>query len=131
MGKLVMDVVITTVERNTSTVRAVWDSGSFYTIIREDRLPPGSGIQRYPSPEILRGAAKGSRLEMIGVTELIFTVGEKMIRDSALVSPDLAQDLLIGAKTMQAWDISIVNSNGHTTISIGHDMRDPDIIEVD
>lgn len=55
----------------------------------------------------------------------------RIIEDEALISPDLGQDLLIGAKTMQAWDISILNNNGKTTVRIGRDTRDPDITEVD
>jgi hypothetical protein len=54
-----------------------------------------------------------------------------MIEDAALVSSNMSSDMLIVAKTMQAWDITIKNENGKTEIVIGHDMRDPEITEVD
>ena len=53
------------------------------------------------------------------------------ISDIALVSPDLSQEMIVGAGTMQKWDISIINRNGHTEVTVGRDMHDPDIIEVD
>ncbi|MBI2059133.1 MAG: hypothetical protein HYT87_05115 [Nitrospirae bacterium] len=65
-----------------------------------------------------------------GVT-LVMTIGEKMIQDDALVSPDLGQDMLVGAGTMQKWDIIIRNRNGKTKVIVGRDMRDPEITEVD
>lgn len=50
-----------------------------------------------------------------------------MIRDETLVSDEPGSDMLIGAKTMQSWDITIRNSNGKTKVIVKHDMRDPEI----
>ena len=55
----------------------------------------------------------------------------KQIDDLVLVSPDLSQEMLVGAGTMQKWDISILDRDGHTELSVGRDMRDPEIREVD
>jgi phenylacetate-coenzyme A ligase PaaK-like adenylate-forming protein len=131
MSKPMIPVKITTVEGKDVSVRAVLDTGSFYTLIRQDLLPPGTPLIRYSSPEVLRAAARGSRLTVVGTTELIMEVGSKRIRDHAGVCPELASELLIGAKTMQSWDVTIANRNGRTKITVGHDMRDPEITEVD
>lgn len=79
----------------------------------------------------MRTAAEGGKLRIVGVTFLVMKLEGRIIEDEALISPDLAQDLLIGAKTMQAWDIRILNNNGSTTVRIGRDTRDPEITEVD
>jgi hypothetical protein len=54
-----------------------------------------------------------------------------MIDAQVLVSNELGADMLIGAQTMQSWDISIINTKGNTKINVAHDMRDPEITEVD
>lgn len=131
MSKLVSEVTISTMDEKSGNVKAVFDTGSFNTIVREDRLPAGAPIERRLTPLEFRTAAQGGKLRVIGVIVLSITIGDKMIQDDAMVSPDLAQDMLVGAKTMQAWDITIQNQNGQTKIIVGHDMRDPDIIEVD
>jgi len=79
----------------------------------------------------LRTAAQGGTLEVVGGIVLVVTIGERMIQTHALVSPNLAQEMLIGAETMQGWDISIRNGGGRTTVEVGKDLRDPDVQEVD
>ncbi len=131
MGKPILEVTVQEIQGRTSSVRTVFDSGSHYTIVREGALPAGTQILEYPTPRELRTAAQGGRLLVKGTTHLVFTIGGKMIEDDAMVSATLSQEAIIGAGTMQKWDISLKNENGHTTVVVGHDMRDPDITEVD
>lgn len=131
MGKPILDVTLQDVAGRTSKARTVFDSGSHYTIVREAALPAGTHVEEYPTPRELRTATQGGRLLVKGIAHLVFTVRDKMIEDTAMVSAALAQEAIIGAGTMQKWDITLKNENGHTTVIIGHDMRDPDIIEVD
>ncbi|MBI5218515.1 MAG: hypothetical protein HY958_06245 [Bacteroidia bacterium] len=126
MSKPVFDIEITTPEQKSGKVTAVFDSGAFPTIIRQDKLPP-TQIIKYHNPEIYGGAVQGSKLNVIGCTRLIVEYNNKMISTLVEVAPLLAADMLIGARTMQEWDISIVNKNGKTEINIGHDMRDPEL----
>lgn len=131
MSKPVRDVTVSTMDERSASLKAVFDTGSFNTIVREDRLPAGATIERRLTPLEFRTAAQGGKLRVTGVVVLTISIEDKLIQDDALVSPDLAQDMLIGAKTMQAWDITVQNQNGQTKIIVGHDMRDPDIIGVD
>ncbi len=130
MSKPVINIKLTTLERKTIGVEALLDTGSFYSIIRQDRLPQKAKYLRYRTPEYFRAAAKGSRLRVVGVTELVMTIGRKRVRDGVLVSPDLSRQMIVGAGTMQKWDIGIRNLNGKTRITVGRDMRDPDTTEV-
>lgn len=131
MSKPVKKITITTADEKTGEVNAVFDRGSFYTIIRQDKIPAGATVLPQLHLQTFRTAGEGGRVNISAHIHLIMSIGDKMIDDSALVSPNLVSDLLIGAKTIQAWDISILNKNGNTQIQIGHDMRDPEITEVD
>jgi hypothetical protein len=122
-------VQITTLNKKSVNVNAVFDSGSFYTIIREDKLPKRTTV--LPEKITFRTANKEGSLTILGHTILTISIGKKMIQESVMVSNELGSDMLIGAKSMQSWDISILNSNCKTKISVAHDMRDPEITEVD
>jgi hypothetical protein len=131
MSKPILDVGIETFDGKSGRVRALFDSGAHVTVIREDRVPAGTTIVRRPTPMSLRTAARGGSLQVIGATILVVTIGDRMIQTQALVSPNLSQEMLIGAETMQGWDISIRNGGGHTSVEVGKDLRDPDVQEVD
>lgn len=131
MSKPIKKITISTLAGTSRDINAVFDSGSYHTLIRQDRLPEGANIDFRTTPLIFGTAAQGSKVYIIGSVYLIMSIGEKMIEDAALVSSNMSSDMLIGAKTMQAWDITIKNENGKTEIVIGHDMRDPEITEVD
>jgi hypothetical protein len=118
-------------DEKSARVRAVFDTGAHPTIIREDRLPSGTTVLRGSSVRHMRTAAQGGRLDIAGGTILVMNIGDRIIEDEALVSPNLAQEMLIGAGTMQKWDITIRNVNGQTSVDVGRDLRDPDIQEVD
>jgi hypothetical protein len=129
--KPILDVEIRTLDDQSAAVRAVFDTGSFYTIVREDRVPSHASVVHRKVVRTFRGAAKGSVLTVVGEVSLVLSVGGRELDDVALVSPDLSQELIVGAGTMQKWDISLINKNGHTEVSVGRDMNDPDITEVD
>lgn len=126
-----MEVVLTTRDEKSGYVKAVLDSGSFFSIIRENKVPEGAQVVWWTSPQEFKTATQDGKVKVIGELPLIITMNEKMVEDSVLISPELSQEMLIGAKTMQAWDISIINRDGKTQIIVGRDIRDPDIIEVD
>jgi hypothetical protein len=131
MSKPTLDVRITTLEEESATVNAVFDSGSFFTVLREDKVPAGATVVRRKTPRVFRTAAAGGQLSVIGEVPLLISIRGSEIEDSALVSSELSQEMLIGAGTMQKWDISIVNRNGRTDVEVGRDLSDPDITEID
>jgi hypothetical protein len=131
MTKPVLQIEITTAEEKSGSVKAVFDTGSFYTILREDKVPPEATVLRRKQPHVFRTAARGHQFAAEAELPLVLRIGDRAIHDVALVSSDLSQEMLVGAGTMQKWDISIISRNGHTEVSVGRDMRDPDITEVD
>ncbi|MBI5529049.1 MAG: retroviral-like aspartic protease [Deltaproteobacteria bacterium] len=131
MSKPVLDVTVVTLEGKKSRLKALFDTGSYYSIIRSDVVPKGTVVPVFRKPEVLRTAGRTGTLSALGVVELTFVIGKRMVRDGALVSPDLGRELLIGSKTMQAWGITVRNKGGKTRVHVGSDMRDPEITEVD
>lgn len=131
MSKPIQDVEIMTRDEKAGKATALFDTGSFFSIVRADKVPEGAIIIPFSTAQKFKTASQAGTLKVTGEIPLVITMGNKIIEDSVLVSPDLGREMLIGAKTMQAWDISIVNTNGHTEIRVGRDMRDPEITEVD
>ena len=131
MSKPIAEVLITTQDELIAKARAVFDTGSFFTILRQDKLPAGAAVVWKRIPREFSTAASGGKLRATAELVMAITIGEKTIEDSVLVSPDLAQEMLIGAGTMQKWDITIQNKNGETAIIVGRDLSDPDITEID
>lgn len=127
--KPIFPVKIISLNNTSSDVNAVFDSGSFYTIIRSDKLPLNTQVLE--NQKTFRTASKQGSLKIIGETILIIQIGEKMVDGNVMVSADLGSDMLIGAGLMQTWDISLINTNGKTKVDVQHDMRDPEITEVD
>ncbi len=123
MGKPVQRVKISTIDERSAVVEAVFDTGSFITIVRESALPKDAPVLRYPEE-------KTRKLRIVGETYLVIEIDGHPISVMASVSPDLSRELLIGAGAMQSWDVSIRNENGHTRVEVGHDLRDPGIHEV-
>ncbi|MBI3269366.1 MAG: hypothetical protein HYZ53_10130 [Planctomycetes bacterium] len=131
MSKPVVEVELLSIGGCTKRVRALFDTGSHYTILRDTELPEGTQILKYAKPEAFRTAATGGALHVTGTTLLKIRIGKRMVRDEVLVSPDLGREMLVGAGTMQKWDISVRNRKGRTEVTVGHDLRDPEITEVD
>lgn len=132
MSKPIHEITIETMEKKTNQVNTLFDTGSFYTIVREDILPETKFVHWYSSPEEFKTAAKGGKLHIKGKTGLIIEYNNRRISEGdILISSDLNREMIIGAKTMQAWDITIHNKNGKTFVNFGKDMRDPEITEVD
>src|SRR3989304_2512662 len=96
MSKPIKKIIITTVDEKSAEINAVFDSGSYWTIIREDKIPAGAAILKKTNPESFRTAAPGGKVEISGYIELIMQIGDKMIQDSAHISPNLFSDMLLG-----------------------------------
>jgi hypothetical protein len=131
MSKPTLEIKIVTPDGKSGTVKAVFDSGSFHTILREDKVPAGAALIRREQPRAFRTAAKGGTFTATAELPLVLAIGDREVDDVAMVSSDLSQEMLVGAGTMQKWDISMVNRNGRVEVAVGRDMRDPDVIEVD
>ena len=131
MSKPILNIEFITPDDKKGEAKALFDSGSFPTILRENMLPKGTKLLTYKKKREFGLADRKGKIEVTASITLIIKIGNKMIETSAFISPDLKRELLIGARTMQTWDISIKNKNGKTFIVVGLDMRDEDIIMIE
>ncbi|MCH8317605.1 MAG: hypothetical protein IIA88_03795 [Bacteroidetes bacterium] len=131
MSKPILNIEFITPDDKKGEAKALFDSGSFPTILRENMLPKGTKLLTYKKKREFGLADRKGKIEVTASITLIIKIGNKMIETSAFISPDLKRELLIGAGTMQTWDISIKNKNGKTFIVVGLDMRDEDIIMIE
>lgn len=131
MTKPIRTIKLKTMDGKKSEVEALIDTGSFYTIIRQDCVPAGAKFISYKTAEKLGTAKKSGQVRIVASAEMILEIDGHPILEDVRISPDLKREFILGAKTMQAWDISIKNKNGHTKIHVGHDMNDPDIQAVE
>lgn len=126
-----LEVVLRNASGASSRAEAVLDSGSFFTIVRDDVLPKKTAVATLKTPRVRGMAGRSGRLRMTGEVVISIELEGKEIQTSAYVCPDLKRDLLIGATTMQGWDISVLNRGGKTRVVVGRDMNDPDLTGVD
>ncbi len=131
MSKPIRMIKVSARDGKKASVEALIDTGAFYTIIRQDCVPAGAKVNPYKTGELLGTAGKRGHVRAVAETVLVMVVEGHPIRDEVLISPDLKREFILGAKTMQAWDISVKNKNGHTTVHVGRDMNDPDIQAVE
>jgi len=131
MSKPVVEIRITTPDEKSTTVKAVFDTGSFYSILRADKVPPGAPVIQRLHPRFFRTAAREGSLRATGELPVVLTIGDREVDDVVMVSPELSQELIVGAGTMQKWDISILTRDGRTEVHVGRHMHDPDVTEVD
>lgn len=71
MGKPVREVTLTTPEEKTTRANALFDSGSFYTILKENLLPPETHIVEYKTPREFKTAGQERKVRIRGFTELL------------------------------------------------------------
>ena len=130
MSNPIQNLEIETIDKKTKSVNTLFDSGSFYSIIKQDCLPLSEYIISYPEPKVFGTASEGGTLQITGSVELIVTINNKKINELVYVAPKLSMEMIIGARTMQSWHITIDNSTGETIISVDKDMNHPDITRV-
>ena len=129
MSKALLEIQITTPDGKSGSVHAVFDSGSFYTLLRQDKVPAGAVVPQLKDARVFR-TASGTRLTATGELPLVLRIAGREVDDVALISAALTQEMLVGAGTMQKWDISIIHRNARTEVAVGRDMRDPHINDV-
>jgi len=91
--------------------RALFDSGASYSIIRRDIAERISTLEPLPDPEnwVFETARPGELIEARFAVGLNFRFddSEARFRDEFIVFDTCSEELIVGAKTMQAWHITL------------------------
>ena len=95
--------------RGRARCKALFDSGASYSIVRREIAERIGQIQPLPTPEdwIFETARAGDYVQAAGkvILDFRFDDSEAHFSDEFVVFHDLSEELIVGAKTMQAWHI--------------------------
>ena len=91
--------------------RALFDSGASYSIIRRDLAASLEHVTAIPDPEnyVFETARPGDTVQArfrVGL-EFRFDDSEARFSDEFIVFDECSEEVIIGAKTMQAWAIKL------------------------
>lgn len=90
---------------------AMFDSGASYSIVGRDIAQDIAQLEALPDPSewVFETAKPGEFIQAIGVVRLEFRFADSDARfsDEFVVFDELSQEIIIGAKTMQAWKITL------------------------
>jgi len=93
--------------KGSKKVLALFDSGATYSHIKPD-LAEGLGmLENLPQPLIFATANKEDSMEATKAVRLDFWIDGYRFSDEFMILPNLAEEVIIGAKTMQAWRMKL------------------------
>lgn len=97
--------------RGAVRCRAMFDSGASYSIIRRDIAERIEPLVLLPDPEnwIFETARAGELIQALYRVTLNFRFDDSKARfsDEFIVFDQCSEELIVGAKTMQAWHIKL------------------------
>src|SRR5574339_392703 len=93
--------------KNSKTLYALFDSGATYSCINEDRAEELEILIPLHTPMRLATASEHVFMEITQRVTLDFYKDEIRLSDEFLVVPNLSEDVVIGATTMQKWRIKL------------------------
>ena len=83
--------------------KVLFDSGATYSIMRKDIAEKLGHIEPLPEPMEFSTVEDGRKLKAEGVVRLEFYIDGVRFSDEFIVMDGITEDVIIGAKTMQAW----------------------------
>lgn len=90
---------------------ALFDSGASYSIIRRDIAERIAPLTPLPNPEdwVFETARAGDLIKTTHLVNLVFIFNDSTARfsDEFIVFDDCSEEVIVGAKTMQAWHIML------------------------
>ena len=95
--------------RGSARCHALFDSGASYSIIRRDIAEKIASLEPLPDPEewVFETARAGELIQALYRVTLDFRFDDSTAKfsDEFVVFDDCSEELIVGAKTMQAWHI--------------------------
>jgi len=84
-------------------VNALFDSGSTYSFVRKDIAEKIGQIDNLPEPMKFTTAKKDKKIKVKLRIAIDFYLNNARFSDEFLVSNEIKEEAIIGAKTMQSW----------------------------
>lgn len=111
MGRVYRTIKLSGV-KGTTNAKALFDTGASRTFIHE-RIAEKIGYLRFPRVK----AAEGKKLRVTGVLDFDAEVEGRKVTSPAYVSPELVEELVIGADLMEAHNIKVDPKTGKIDVS--------------
>lgn len=86
---------------------ALFDSGANYSCINPELAKQLDVVIRLPEPRIFGTAKNGETLEATEAIRLDFYVEGYRFSDEFMLIPELSENVIIGAKTLQSWRMKL------------------------
>ena len=93
--------------KGVAELTALFDSGATYSCIRPDLVPALEEARPLPRVMNVETASTGHYLRIEQVVRLEFYLNDLRLTDEFLVVPNLSEEVIIGATTMQKWKIKL------------------------
>lgn len=86
---------------------ALFDSGASFSFITKELAQKLGLVDKLPEPLKFETAREGDKIEVKEVVRLNFYIDGIRLSDEFLVGEGLSEDVIIGAKTLQAWRLKL------------------------
>lgn len=93
--------------KGEAELASLFDSGSTYSCIHPDHAQALATLEALPKPQNVETASKGHFIELNHRVNLDFYVNGLRLSDEFVVVPNLAEQAIIGALTLQKWRIKL------------------------
>jgi hypothetical protein len=90
-----------------ATLMSLFDTGSTYSLIRQDEAEVLGNFEDLPNPKQFETASSGHYVHVTQAIRLDFTLNDIVLSDEFLVVPSLSEQVILGATTMQKWRIKL------------------------
>lgn len=88
-------------------VDALYDSGASLSFITKKLAEKLGNIDKLPKPMEFETAKEGDKIEVKERVALDFYIEGIRLSDEFMIAESLSEDVIIGAKTMQAWRLKL------------------------
>ena len=92
---------------DSAKLTALFDSGSTYSCIKPEKAQKIGNIESILHPFKIEMAKKGNFITVRDAIRLDFYINKFHFSDEFMIVPDLSEDVIIGAKTMQSWRMKL------------------------
>jgi predicted aspartyl protease len=93
--------------KGQAELASLFDSGSTYSCIHPDFAKELGHLEPLPKPRNVETASKGNFIRVEKAVLLDFYLNGLRLDDAFIVVPNLAEQAIIGALTMQKWKIKL------------------------
>ena len=93
--------------KGEAEVEALFDTGASYSCIRPELAERLAHVEPLRRPKELGTADENTTVRVTARVALDFELDGVVLSDEFMVVPNLRREVIIGAKTMQAWRIKV------------------------